>query len=184
MHRRTARQNGAALLYTVVFMGLMAFAGLITMQSSMLAQKMSASYRNSQIAEVAAEAALLEAERCILNQTLCSDIARFNNSCTNGLCFTGTSANNIITCRAGNDQPWQDSTLWGDTTRTIASASASAGTSARYIIEFICYMPRVLTGTEPNPANPVDWSRVYRITALSTLDDANTHVMLQSTFKR
>ncbi|AMO55714.1 hypothetical protein GZ77_08745 [Endozoicomonas montiporae] len=184
MHNKPSRQCGSALLYSITFVGLMAFAGLITIQSSSLLQKVSASYRNNQIAQVAAEAALLEAERCLVNQSACYDISQFDSSCSNGLCFNGTRANSIIGCRSGNTKVWQDSNLWKSATRTINASSTPSGTSSRYIIEFICYTPRILAGLEPDLTNPADWSKYYRITALSRVDNTSTHVMLQSTFKR
>lgn len=181
---RTANcEQGVALVFTMIFMGLIVAAALVSVQFSSLEQKMAASFRTNQLAFIAAEAALLEAERCVKGQPNCNEINHFASDCANGLCFTGTDRASIISCRAGNSQPWNNASLWTDTSKTIAATTLPTGTSARYIIEFLCYVPRVLFGVTANPSNPGDWSRLYRITVLSSVDNRNSQIMLQSTYK-
>ncbi|WP_252176433.1 PilX N-terminal domain-containing pilus assembly protein [Endozoicomonas sp. 4G] len=182
--RRHHDENGSALLYTMIFFTLMVIATLTAVQFSSLEQRMSASYRTHQTAFIAAETALLEAERCIKNQSSCNNINTFASDCSNGLCFSGSDRNSIISCRAGNASPWENAALWADASKTIVATSVPSGTSARYIVEFLCYIPRVLFGVTPNPANPSDWSKLYRVTVLSAVDNPNSQVMLQSTYKR
>lgn len=183
MTHRFSQQQGSALVFTMIFMGLMVVAALVSVQFSALEQRMSASYRGSQAAFIAAEATLLEAERCVKGQTACNEVAGFDNTCSGGLCFNGTASGSIIACRVGNSEPWQDASLWTDTSRTLEATTLTTGTSGRYIIEFRCYVPRVLFGVTPDPSNPGDWSRLYRITVLASVDNTNSQVMLQSTYK-
>ena len=179
------KQKGIALLFTMIFLGLMIAAGLLTVQFAGFQQKMATNFRNSQDVFIAAEGALNEAEQCVRTQTACSDIASFSASCTRGLCFTGSDKASIPSCRTGTVESWQDGALWRDTTRTIAATSlANSDTSARYIIEFLCYVPRTLFGVTPNPTNPADWARLYRVTVLASATNQNSQVMLQSTYKR
>ncbi|WP_257254783.1 MULTISPECIES: PilX N-terminal domain-containing pilus assembly protein [unclassified Endozoicomonas] len=182
--RRHHDENGSALLYTMIFLTLMVMATLTAVQFSSLEQRMSASYRTHQAAFVAAETVLLEAERCIKNQNSCNDINTFAGDCSNGLCFSGSDRNSIISCRAGHARPWESAALWKDPGKTIAATTMPSGSSARYILEFLCYVPRTLFGVSPNPANPSDWSKLYRVTVLASVDNLNSQVMLQSTYKR
>lgn len=179
------KQQGITLIFTMIFLALMVATGLVAVQFAGFQQKMATNFRNNQSAFIAAEAALKEAELCVKNLSSCSDISNFTAGCNNGLCFTGTDKTSIPSCRAGNNEPWQDGSLWRDNSRTIAATTLNGtGTSARYIIEFICYVPRTLFGVTPNPTNPADWANLYRITALSAVDNLNSQVMLQSTYKR
>ena len=183
MLRKT--EQGTALVYTMIFLGLMIAAGLVSVQFSSLQQKMAASYRNNQTAFIAAEAALKEAEQCIRTQTDCSAITGFSADCSNGLCFTGNNSGSIPSCRAGNSEPWEDSALWNTPGKTrVIKSLTGTGTSARYLIEFICYVPKALFGVTPNPTNPADWSNLYRVTVVASVDNLNNRVMLQSTYKR
>lgn len=181
----TGRQQGVALVFTMIFLGLMIVTGLVAVQLAGFQQKMATNFHNNQNAFIAAEAALREAEKCVKSQSSCSDISNFTASCSGGLCFTGSDKTSIPSCRAGNNPSWQDAVIWRDPSRTIASTTlAGTGTSARYIIEFICYVPKSLFGVIPNPTNPADWSLLYRITSLASVDNVNSQVMLQSTYKR
>ena len=178
------KQNaGSALIFTMIFMGLMVLAALVSVQFSGLEQKMSASYRSSQSAFIAAESTLLEGERCVKEQAACNTVSNFNSSCSGGLCFSGTNSTNIVSCRAGIAQPWEDVNLWLDNSRTLEATTLPAGTSGRYIIEFLCYVPNVQFGVTPNPNNPSDWAGLYRITALASVDNTSSRAMVQSTYK-
>lgn len=181
----TGSQQGVALVFTMIFLGLMVVTGLVAVQFAGFQQKMATNFHNNQSAFIAAEASLREAEKCVKGQSSCSDLTNFTASCANGLCFTGSDKTSIPSCRAGNNPAWEDASLWRDTSKTIAASTLTGtGTSARYIIEFICYVPRTLFGVTPNPTNPADWSRLYRITTLASVDNVNSQVMLQSTYKR
>ena len=178
-----AKQDGAALVYTLILLAIMVTAALSSIQLSSLEQRMSASYRTNQAAFITAETALLEAERCVKNRSVCNDLASFDANCSNGLCFTGTHKNNVQTCRPGRGS-WNDATLWADATKIIEAVTLpDPSSSAYYVIEFICYVPVGLFGVAPDPTNPNDWSKLYRITVTARAGDANSVVMLQSTYK-
>ncbi|OED40591.1 hypothetical protein ACH42_15990 [Endozoicomonas sp. (ex Bugula neritina AB1)] len=178
------KQTGVALIFTMIFLGLMVAGGLVSIQLSSLQQKMASSYRTSQNAFISAEVALKEAEQCVKDEAACSSLSNFVSNCSFGLCFTGSDKNSIPSCRTGSTQSWDNAALWEDSTRTIeATTLAGTGTSAKYIIEFICYVPKTLHGVTPSPSNPGDWSRLYRITVLASVDNQSNRVMLQSTYK-
>lgn len=178
-------QKGVALLFTMIFLGLMVATGLLTVQFAGFQQKMATNFRSSQGVFIAAETALKEAEQCIKTQTVCSEITNYDAGCTGGLCFNGSDKFSIPSCRTATSEAWQDGAIWRDTTQTrVVTMLAGTDTSARYIIEFICYVPRTLFGVTPNPSNPADWARLYRITALASAVNQNSQVMLQSTYKR
>ncbi len=176
-------EQGTALVYTMIFMTLMIMAGLASVQFSSLEQRTSSNFRTRQATFFAAETILLEAEHCIRENTACSDVSLFDNNCTNGLCFNGSDRTSTVSCRSGNQRPWELAAIWTDNTRHITATSVSGALAGRYIIEFLCYVPRNPTGVTPSPANPRDWSRIYRITALSVMANDGARVMLQSTYK-
>ena len=176
------RDKGSSLIYTIVFMTIMIMAGLGAIQFSSLELRTSSSFRSKQTAFFAAETILLEAEQCLREDTSCSDITLFDNNCTGGLCFNGSDRTSPISCRAGNQRPWEQAAIWTNSSKHIAAATAQTVTGS-FIIEFLCYVPKNPFGVAPNPANIVDWSRLYRITALSSMDDSGAKVMLQSTYE-
>ncbi len=180
----TKKEKGSSLIYTMVFMGIMITAGLTAVQFSSLEQRTSSNFRTKQTTFFGAETILLEAEQCIREDAACSNIALFDTNCTNGLCFNGSDRTSTVSCRSGNQRPWEQAAIWTDTARHIAATNLTAPTvTGSFIIEFLCYVPRNPFGVTPNPANPADWSSLYRITALASMDIDGARVMLQSTYK-
>ena len=174
-------EQGAALVYTMIFTTLMVVTGLSSISFSSLEQRSSANFRTKQSAFMAAESTLLEAERCISLGGACADITTFDANCTNGLCFNGIDRTSTVSCQSGNQTPWEQPTVWSNSSRHKVATSLSAGLTGRFIIEFLCYIPKDPT-TTPSKSIASDWSQLYRITALAVMDDAR--VMLQSTYKR
>ena len=175
-------EQGAALIYTMIFTTLMVIAGLASMSFSSLEQSASANFRSKQTAFMAAESILLEAERCISLGGACTDIAVFDSNCTNGLCFNGIDRTSTVSCQAGSQAPWEQAAVWADSSRHAVATSLSAGLTGRYIIEFLCYVPKD-PSTTPSKSIASDWSQFYRVTALAAVDIDDARVMLQSTFK-
>ncbi len=182
---QASTQKGTALIFTMVFLGIMVAAGLVAIQIAGLQQKMAASYRNHQSAFIAAESGLKEAEKCIKEKSECTNMTGFTQDCSGGLCFAGTDIGSISACRTSSYRPWQDINIWNDRQKTREVTSlASSGVSARYMIEFMCYVPNVLFGVQPSTSNPADWANLYRVTVLASVNNQNSRVMLQSTYKR
>lgn len=177
------RDKGSSLIYTMVFVTIMIMAGLVAIRFSSLEQRTSSSFRSKQTAFFAAETILLEAERCIREDASCSDITQFDNNCTDGLCFNGSNRTDTASCRTGNQRPWEQAAVWTNSSRHVTATTTPQTVTGSFIIEFLCYVPRNPFGATPNPANSTDWSRLYRITALSSMDDSGARVMLQSTYK-
>ncbi|MGB1272068.1 MAG: pilus assembly PilX family protein [Endozoicomonas sp.] len=176
-------QQGTALIYTMVFLAIMAFIGITSMQHATLELKLTAHYREWQRAFVAAEGVLMEAEQCIRDEARCSEISGFNSDCGNGLCFVGVDPYSIPSCRVEGIPLWEDYSVWIDTGRAaISQVSAAEGIDGRYIIEFMCYAPDTQFGVTPDPARPEDWTKQFRVTVL-TQTAKNKRVMLQSTYQ-
>ncbi|WP_172807366.1 pilus assembly PilX family protein [Endozoicomonas ascidiicola] len=183
MDRKHYFSRGSALIYTMVFMTIMIIIGLGSVNFSSLEQRTAGSFRVQQQAFVAAESILLEAELCVKDETRCSDLPLFDGNCTNGLCFSGTERNSTVLCESGVTSPWEQGDVWRDSSRYINATSVGSTVTGRYIVEFMCYVPKNPFGVTPDPTKAAEWSRLYRITALSVMDSDGARVMLQSTYK-
>ena len=178
------KSQGSVLLVTLVLLMIMTIAGVTGIRMTSLEEKMSGNYLNQQMAFRAAEAALLEAENHIVSTTF--TLSEFNSDCDNGYCFSGSAATDTSSCATGNINHWQQDTIWlnGNFHRTTTVVIDGISARARYIIEFRCYVAKVLDGPLPDPANPGDWAQYFRITALASGGSEDARVMLQTTYKQ
>jgi type IV pilus assembly protein PilX len=159
-------------------------------------ERMTANYRDRQVTFQIAEAALVEAEAWVESTDFditdlydnCNGATCFNTSCTNGLCDTKSYRNNQD-CELEADTPWNSNLNVWETSgrhRTVTITFGSESVTAKYIVEFRCYIPYDLENN-PTPANPppnAEWSEYYRITTLAEGDTDGSKVMLQSTYKK
>ena len=177
------RQNGAALFYIIVLVGLTVFSAVSLFIVSGKKQRLELNQYAGQVVFAEAENILVEAENCIASQT-CSNINLYNANCSNGLCFNGTNISDIALCYTGATQEWQTASHWTDGRKhRVATNVTDSRVSGKYIIEFICYTPVTLGGVSPRPTNAADWMQLYRITALAEIADQNASAMLQVTYK-
>ena len=178
------KSQGSVLLVSLVLMLIMTVAGLTAIRLTSLEEKMSGNYLNQQMAFRAAEVALLEAERHIANTSL--DLSEFTGNCDDGYCFNGTGISDTNSCVTGDSKRWGEDSTWSDAGlhRTTAIVIGGISAQAKYIIEFRCYVAKIVDGPLPDPANPDDWAQFFRITALASGGSEDARVMLQTTYKK
>lgn len=178
------KSQGSVLLVSLVLMLIMTVAGLTAIRLTSLEEKMSGNYLNQQMAFRAAEVALLEAENHIANTSL--TLLDFTENCEDGYCFSGSGISETSSCVAGNINHWREDTTWSDAglhrTTTIVIDGISA--RAKYIIEFRCYVAKIVEGPLPDRTNPDDWALFFRVTALASGGSEDARVMLQTTYKK
>ena len=178
------KSQGSVLLVTLVLLMIMTLAGVTTIRLTSLEEKMSGNYLNQQMAFRAAEAALLEAENHIAATRFM--LAEFKADCSGGYCFTGSGAGDSASCTSGNTSHWQQDAIWSNAGahRTTTIVIDGIPARAKYIIEFRCYVPKVIEGPLPDPTSSSDWALYFRITALASGGSEEARVMLQSTYKK
>lgn len=181
------KQRGVVLIVALVLLLVVTLLGITVMNGATLDFKMTNNSQERQQAFNAAEAALSQAEASLIADTAPQPSA-YNSTCDKGLCFSGVNAAVPGTCNVipasgtiPND-PWSDTGLkvWADGSGKYIQASTISSdikVSARYIIEFRCYVPDADTGT-------VNGNALYRITARGYSAAGNAQVMLQSAFRR
>ncbi len=171
-------QRGAALITSLIFLIVLTLIGVTAARMSSLEERMAGNLRDRALAMQAAELALRDAERDILNSGRVSGISDFaadcdqddaNNTPDDGLCYNGAAgfAAPVWTLFSMTAAP---SVGYGDITGATAVPLVSA--QPRYLIE----------GIRKAPPGSGD-SFFYRITVRAQGVNANTVVMLQEVFK-
>lgn len=178
------RQTGSVLLMSLVILLVMSITGLMAVKMATIEEKMSGNYQDQHIAMYAAESALREVEQRLQSNSIA--LNDFDANCTNGLCFDGNNMANIAQCRVGHTEPWRNESIWLDeaTHQHTTVLSQNVSQSAKYIIEFRCYLPKVPNGPAADKANITEWAQFYRITVLAFGGSNSARVMLQSTYKK
>lgn len=191
-----AKQQGSTLMVSLIMLLLLTIVGMAGMQMTSLEERMAGNFRNHALSFQAAEAALAEAERYVENtafnltnfQTGCSGNQCFKASCENGLCFNGTfpvSTTPAKECVVGTAKPWESWALWADNSKTrVATTLAGTSTTAKYIVEFRCFILRDSAFNSPDKTVLAQWSLAFRITALATGGTDDSQTMLQTTYKK
>lgn len=183
------------LVVSLFFLLIITLGAVSAMKITGVDERMTANYRDRQVTFQIAEAALVEAEAWVENNDFpitdlydgCTGNNCFNANCLNGLCDTKTfSASSDCTVTA--DTPWSNNlNVWeSGRYRTVNITFGSESVSAKYIVEFRCYIPYDLENNpEPSDTPPsANWSEYYRITVLSEGGTDGSRVMLQSTYKK
>ncbi|MFL0801628.1 MAG: pilus assembly protein [Agarilytica sp.] len=192
------RQNGSTLLISLILLLLFTVIGMTSVGNVSLNQKMSANYRDSDLAFHAAEAALAEGEAYaeILSVDLMEDYLAvgctgddcFTAECVEGRCFNGSYSSGTV-CDvdepsplvALNDDTWDV----GGRARESEINFSGLEQAPKYIVEFMCYVQADPSAAAP-PAPPyaaADWSYFYRITSYAIGANGTSRIMLQSTYK-
>ncbi len=178
------RQKGAVLAVSLIILLVMTIIGLQGMSSTTLEERMSRNYRDSQLSFQAAETALRDAETYV--QTTLFSMANYDASCTNGLCFNGTSS--ACPAVAPATPHWVGTTVWSDSTKYKVYSGTITGVVAKpkYIVEFRCYVQADPSQPAPSstPGTTSEWAEMYRITALGFGATNTSRTMLQSTYKK
>ncbi|HTR01532.1 MAG TPA: PilX N-terminal domain-containing pilus assembly protein [Candidatus Acidoferrum sp.] len=194
--RNPARQHGVMMIATLLILLVIGILGMSTVDSSGIEMKMASNNRQQLQAFEAAEFVLSYMEKNLhdnnyfltnqLTNSSCGSIC-FTSTCTNGLCFTGTSAyadtptNGANTCQVGTYDPSSDSTLWANGSGKYKTLSVPyTGLVAKYIIENRCFTSKNSTLAYSSTTNYI---HQYRITTLVASEDGRVRVMLRSTIR-
>lgn len=167
---RRSAQQGAALITSLLFLLVLSLLGLVSMQTSMLEERMAGNMSNRDQAFQAAEAALRDGEMYLENVTL----PAFDG--TNGL---------YQVVEAGGSPHWGIISWDSSDSRSISGDNTIAGVAAqpRYIIEELADVGA--TGPQslkPTRRGQTSQSKAYRITARGVGGDGSAVVVLQTTF--
>lgn len=190
------KQKGSVIIISLIMLLLLTIVGITGMRVSGLEERMSGNFRDHELAFQAAESALSEAEAWVENtsfsttdfQASCASGQCFTATCSDGLCFDGvfpTTGAPVSSCSVGTTNPWEDWTMWDDSSKyRTATSLTGISSAAKYIVEFRCYM--VIDDTKNNASTSLtsEWAYSFRITTLSAGATADSKVMLQTTYKK
>ncbi len=199
------KQSGVVLIVSLIFLVILTLVGVTAMNVTSLEERMSANFKDQQLAFQAAEAALKEAEDWLdenafstsnfYANTSCATSTTskcFSTTCTNGLCSLGTFSATQA-CLVGTAEPWKgtastDIKPWTTTgrSRTATEVPTGVATAAKFIIEFRCYALRDPETPAPAGTSPPSayHAPLFRITTLATGGSDSARIMLQTTFKK
>lgn len=164
-------QGGATLLVVMIILILVTLMGLTTMKSANLQEKMSGGNADKSLAFQAGELALRDAELRI-KQTLTS-ASGFAATCSAGLCLPNTDGTALQ-----DTVDWNSAKVATYGTATGAPALGGVARQPSYIIELLPDMQATLG----NSVKAAATGTPYRITAMGYGKQAETRVMLQSTY--
>lgn len=202
---RRNKQSGATLIVSLVILAVITVLGLASMRSSNLELKMAASARDRAVAFQRAESVLNRIETQIMADrplytvrdvvSTCPGDRCFKANCEGGLCFAGDFENAASTAhcklaRVGQSQVefWKDAAIWNDASKHMTASVGKANSTAtvddvRYIVEFLCFVPRteqVVVGANQEGETEVP---LFRVTVRAEGEAARSTVMLQSTVR-
>jgi type IV pilus assembly protein PilX len=185
-------QRGATLIVSLVLLLIVTLIGISGMETAVVEEKMSGSYRDHKIGFESAEQALLEGEHFVA--TTAFTFTDYTSTCDSGLCFKGTwnstDPNAACTLNGYGTDVWikTDSiNIWAsNNTRVIGAKLDGVGLAPEYIVEFLCHAPIIANPPMPPYVADSGWESHYgllfRITAVGTGGTNNARVMLQSTY--
>lgn len=203
------RQQGAALIVSLIILGVMTIIGVTSMQNSGLELKMISSAHDRNVAFEAVEKALISIEKDLADKPFsaqslysnCSTSECFNDKCTAGLCFEGEyypedERQHCVVSDANNPNRqdfWADSALdiWNNSNRHQTLTVNGLNEPVKYIIEFLCFSDIgaelgagfSTQGATADRSENENYVPLYRITAMATGNAKRSTVILQSTFR-
>ncbi len=169
-------QRGMALFISLVLLLVLTIAGVSSVQTTSLEQRMARNTHDSVLAFQSAESALREAEQA--------------------LAAADPDPTTIPTGGAGGYWPvspfgvlphWADPTVWtGAGSVVVTNTIAGVESQARYIIEYVATIEQSNARNEVGRGYgsniPPEFINIYRITALGVGGSDSARVFLQSTF--
>lgn len=187
LHPTLERQQGAALITGLIFLIVLTMMGITAARMSTLEERMAGNLRDRALAMQAAELALRDAERDILNSGRISGISNFVPACTNGLCYNGSGGfaapvwtctvnvnTGVVNCPPVANEP---------NILTIAPSVAYRTYTGAAVIPLVSAQPRYLIeGIRKTPPGSGE-TFFYRVTVRAQGMNANTVVWLQEIFK-
>jgi type IV pilus assembly protein PilX len=185
------KERGALLILTLLILLVVSMLGMAAIDSTGLEMKMASNSRLQQEAFEAAEYTLSWVENdmattgyfsttSITNAAGCGNVCFVPNTCTKGYCFYGTDAGTYDTCTTTVAEPFTDSTIWSTATKHKTLSIPNSDITAKYIIEFWCYIAKNKTAEMTSAATS---ARVYRITAYAVGEGGKARAMLRSTIR-
>lgn len=203
VRRSPSRQSGTALVVSLIILAVVTLLGVTGMQSSNTELKLAASQRDRGVAFEAAEAAIAIVEKNLADDppqreklfSTCTGSDCYNTTCQGGICFDGDYllSYSEYECQvadyAGTSRRinfWSDPGLnvWQTDARHQTVKIDSLKTDVKYIVEFLCYVPR----DEDTPFSHEaglnnNGAPLFRITAMAKGNGGRAEVALQSTYK-
>lgn len=166
-------QKGVVLVVALIFLVILTMLGLSLSGSTTSEEKIARNFRDQDVANAAAEAALRDAEMAVSGMwqwpaTPVNDL-QFNSSCTGGWCDKTVAA----------AQPVDTSDFYGSSLPGSSSVAIGAVTGSPSI-QGVANQPRYLV--EHLPSNLSGATCVYRITAQAQGRSSNTRVVLQEIY--
>lgn len=203
------RQKGAALIISLIILGVLTLIGVTSMQRSGLELKMVSSAHDRSVAFEGVETALLKIEEQLSSNppplanhySNCSGLGCFNTECKNGLCFAGEfypsqeRAQCYISDPESKNQKdfWSDNELdvWASAARHSTISIDGLNTPVKYIIEFLCFTNVgaelgagfSTQGATATTSENENYKPLYRITAMASGNASRATVVLQSTYR-
>lgn len=181
------RQRGTALVVSLVFLLLLTILAVTAVSTSTLEEKMAGNVKDKNLAFQAAEAALVDAELRIRNNTP----GGFTAACTGGLCLPAPSSSTPV----WNVVDWSNGSTtsipYGSLTGANYTALGTFAQSPRYIIEDLPEPPASTSDSSSSGSLAWDSARrarvakggnYYRITARAVGGTPNSQVMVQSIY--
>lgn len=177
------KQRGVVLIIALIMLVAMTTIGVSSITTSSLEERMAGNFDDRNVAFQAAEAALREGERYV--QINKPDTSKFHQNCNvvPGLCDNSDEA---------VDQTiyWEEPAVWSTSSRHMTYSTevltCTTCEKPKYIIEHMGYTCPPTEGncyeTAGRPAASFGDPAIYRVTAIGYGRNANTKVMLQSTY--
>ena len=203
------RQRGAALIVSLIILGVMTLIGVSSMQRSGLELKMVSSAHDRSVAFEAVETALTAIELDLSTNppplmnhySDCSGGGCFNSECTSGLCFSGEfyPSQERAQCYISDPETTVQNDFWSDKKLDVWNSNGKHSTvnveglktPVKYIIEFLCFTnvgAEMGTGFSTQGATASrseneNYKPLYRITAMASGNASRATVVLQSTYR-
>lgn len=203
------RQKGAALIVSLIILGVMTIIGINGMQRSGLELKMVSSAHDRSVAFEGVEAALRKIEADLSNNppsllkhySNCSGAGCFNDECNQGLCFSGEYYPSQERAQCYISDPdtnlkhdfWSDKNIdvWNSVSRHSTVNIEGLASPVKYIIEFLCFANisvEVGAGISAQEATVTsseneNYKPIYRITAMASGNASRATVVLQTTYR-
>tara|TARA_R110002074_G_scaffold68702_1_gene160994 strand:+ start:29 stop:601 length:573 start_codon:yes stop_codon:yes gene_type:complete len=175
------KQSGIVLIFSLLLLSVLTILALTGMKTSVLGEKMSGNFRDSELAHQAAESALREAETFIDSMVSLTELTN-----TNGLIREGSDAST-------QELDYFSSATWDPGSPTnYTTANAIGGTQLarppKYIIKHMGKQ-KICNANVPFDLNSAAntnrcYRDVFRVTALGTGLTPDTTKLLQAYFER
>ncbi|WP_394201404.1 pilus assembly PilX family protein [Marinagarivorans algicola] len=202
-------QQGAALIISLIILGVLTVIGITSMQNSGLELKMVSSAHDRGVAFEAVETALTTIEKALADNppklekhyTSCTGNDCFSSDCNDGLCFAGNfdagteRAHCYIANASTNPKKdfWKDETLnvWNVNSKHKKITIDGLKNPVKYIIEFLCFTNVGLElgagfstqGASVQASENENYKPLYRITAMASGNANRATVILQTTYR-